>query len=78
MCVLRRQALNRAVLGRAGVASDDAAPAVLTQAFDGIGQEFNTLARQTTINVDRQLGQDIVNTAQNYGRRLHSPAAEGE
>lgn len=71
----QRQAFNRAVLSRAGVQANEASPDTLNRAFANIGQEFDNLSAQTTINVDRQFAQDIADVTQRYGRRLDGNVA---
>jgi len=71
----QRQAFNRAVLERAGIQADEASPDTLNRAFAQIGQEFDTLSTQTTLNVDRQFAQDIADVTQRYGRRLDGNVA---
>lgn len=71
----QRQAFNRAVLDRAGIQANEASPDTLNRAFTQIGQEFETLSAQTTLNVDRQFAQDIADVTQRYGRRLDGNVA---
>ncbi len=71
----QRQQFNRAALERAGVQATDASPDTIDAAFHTLGNQFDSLARQTTLNVDRQFGQDIANAANQYGRRLPSDVA---
>lgn len=70
MITEQRQQFNRAALERAGVNATDASPDTIDQAFRTLGNQFDTLAQQTTINVDRQFAQDILGVANDYGRRL--------
>lgn len=50
---------TRAALARAGVRADRATPEVINRAYDDIGQEFDDLVAGTTIQADRQLGQEL-------------------
>lgn len=71
----QRRAFNSAVLRRAGITADEASPDVIEAAFQRAGQEFNNLAQRTTLNVDRQFANDVLNVANDYGRRLDTNVA---
>lgn len=71
----QRNAFNTAVLDRAGVTADNAAPGVIDRAFQNAGQTFDDLAQRTVINGDNQLVNDIVGVARDYGRRLDTNVA---
>lgn len=71
----QRAAFNKAVLKRAGVEADSAAPSILEDAFSAIGQRFDDLAKATTVNVDRKLFADVDGVVQKYGRRLPTDVA---
>lgn len=71
----QRRAFNEAVLQRAGITADEASPAVIENAFNRAGQEFNNLAGRTTLNVDRPFVQDVANVVNDYGRRLDTNVA---
>ena len=66
----RAEQFNAALMKRTGETATDVSPATLDRAFDRIGGDFNELARNTTVNVDRQLLDDIQNVGQEYIRRL--------
>lgn len=71
----QRQQLNQAVLGRAGIAANEASPAVMDPAYRNIGQTFDDLARRTTVNADPRLAADVQAVANDYGRRLDTNVA---
>lgn len=55
-----------AALRRTGTQADSATPQVINQAFDRIGQQFDDLAGRNNLQYDRQLVQDLTDTAGNY------------
>lgn len=59
-------ALTKAALKRAGVSADRATPEVMTKAFGDLGDKFNTLARYSTVKVDQQLQNDLLNSVINF------------
>lgn len=71
----QRNAFNSAVLDKAGVTADNAAPSVMERAFTNIGQTLDDLASRTTVVGDNKLVSDIVDVARNYGRRLGTDVA---
>lgn len=72
----QRQAFNRAVLQRANIQADRAAPEVIDRAFDDVGAIYNDLIRRTgPIPVDADFARDVVGVVQNYGRRLTTDVA---
>lgn len=66
----QREAFNKAVLGKAGVVADNAAPNILQDAFTTHGKRFDTLSANTTVKMDTQFWKNIDSTAVNYARRL--------
>jgi hypothetical protein len=66
----QRKAFNKAVLQQAGVRADEASPEVLARAFRDIGNEFDDLARATTLRPDQEFIQDVASVAANNARRL--------
>lgn len=66
----QREQFNRAVTSRTGTTAADAAPETLDRIRTGLGQVFDNLAQQTTLNIDPQFGADVRRVAQDYGRRL--------
>lgn len=71
----QREAFNRAVLDRAGVAANDASPDTMARAFQTAGQTFDDLAARTVLNADRQFAGDVQRVAADYGRRLETDVA---
>lgn len=55
-----------AVLSRAGIRANRATPDVIDDAFSRIGQQFDDLAARNTLRPDRQLGNDLASTVQEY------------
>lgn len=71
----QRKAFNKAVLGKAGIEADNAAPEVMADAFKRIGSKFDNLAANTVVDMDQPFF-DAVRTAQHdYGRRLPTDVA---
>lgn len=70
-----RQQFNAAILRRAGVQGDRAAPEVLDTRFRELGQQFDDLAAQTTVRLDPQFETQVRNIARQYGRRLPTDQA---
>lgn len=68
----QRDAFNRAVLSRAGLPGQSAAPDVLQAGRDRLGNEFQQLAGQTTVQMDRPLAQDLVDVSNRYYNKLPS------
>ena len=66
----QQRAFNRAVLSRAGISGDEASPEVLDAAFQRIGKDFDELAKQVDIKVDKTFFDDVDNAINEYGRRL--------
>ena len=64
------KAFNKAVMRRAGVSADNASPQIIDDEFRAIGKEFDSLASQTTVNVDRTFFDEIVAVENAYLRRL--------
>ena len=52
------QQFTQAALRRAGINAERATPEVINDAYRGMGQEFDTLAANTTLRADAQLGKD--------------------
>lgn len=71
----QRQQFNRAAMARTGTQANRASPDVIDSAFRQLGQQFDNLTNQTTLRVDPQFEQDIMRTAQEYGRRLDTSVA---
>jgi hypothetical protein len=71
----QRQAFNSEVLSKAGVKADRASPEVMDDAFSVLGNKFDNLAAQTTVNVDQQLFNQVDDVAREYGRRLPTDVA---
>jgi hypothetical protein len=59
-------AYTRAALKAAGVNADNAGPEVMKAAFDKAGSTFDTLAKMTTVKVDRQLQDDLLKAVVGY------------
>ncbi|MGV1946790.1 MULTISPECIES: hypothetical protein [unclassified Agrobacterium] len=57
---------TRAALSRAGVKADRATPEVIDNAFNRIGNQFDSLATRNTLKPDRKLQNDLVDTWRNY------------
>lgn len=57
---------TRAALSRAGVNADRATPEVIDNAFNRIGNQFDSLATRNTLKPDRKLQNDLVDTWRNY------------
>lgn len=57
---------TRAALSRAGVKADRATPDVIDNAFNRIGNQFDSLATRNTLKPDRKLQNDLVDTWRNY------------
>lgn len=57
---------TRAALSRAGVNADRATPDVIDNAFNRIGNQFDSLATRNTLKPDRKLQKDLVDTWRNY------------
>jgi len=70
-----RQQFNTAVLRRAGIQADRASPDVLDHGFQNLGQDFQRLAANTVVNVDRPLEAQVQRVATAYGRRLTADQA---
>ena len=73
---VQRRAFNREVLNAAGVNADVATPEVLNTAFQTQGQNFNNLARNTTVDVTPQFFNEIDAVSAQYSRRLPSDIRE--
>lgn len=57
---------TRAALSRAGVKADRATPEVIDNAFNRIGNQFDSLATRNTLKPDRKLQNDLVDSWRNY------------
>lgn len=71
----QRSAFNKAVLGKAGIDADNAAPAVIDDAYRRIGGVFDDVAARTTVNIDPQFSNDVASVVAEYGRRLPTDVA---
>lgn len=73
--MLDRQAeqFTAAALRRAGLSANRATPEVMNQAFDDIGARFDDLARRSSMPIDRQLGQDLVDALTDYRDLVPEP-----
>lgn len=67
-------ALTRAALKRAGVSAGDASVPVLQEAYDKIGNRFNTLAAMTKVRLDSTLQNDVIKAATDYQALVGQPA----
>ena len=67
-----REQFQKAVMARAGETASEVSPATIDRAFGRLGQQFDDLARQTTVPLDAQFAFDIGGIAQNYANRLPS------
>jgi hypothetical protein len=67
-----RRGFNRAVLQRAGIASDVATPDVLSANAQRLGAEFNRLAAATTVQFDTPFVSAVSVAARRYGDKLPS------
>jgi hypothetical protein len=59
-------AYTKAALKSAGINADNAGPEVMQAAFDKAGSTFETLAKMSTIKVDRQLQDDLLKAVSSY------------
>jgi len=64
---------TRAALRRAGIDADNARPEVLDAAFRRIGGQFDTIAANSQVRIDRPLIRDLMNTAVEY-QNLTAPS----
>lgn len=71
------QQFTQAVLKRAGISADRATPDVLNDAFKRIGNEFDTLAGQTTIKTDAKLGVDLFDGLNDYLNKTSDVTRKG-
>jgi hypothetical protein len=65
-----REQFQGAVMRTTGEAATDVRPETLDRAFGRIGQQFDDLAAQTTINLDQQFATELGGIARNYANRL--------
>jgi hypothetical protein len=70
-------AFNQAVLGRAGIQSGSATPAVLGAQKQALGQTFENIAGRNAIDFNQGVTGDLANIVQNASRRLTPDAAKG-
>lgn len=70
------QQYTRAALRRLGLQGDDITPAAVDRAVGNIENEFQRLSASTTIDFDRQMGNDIGATMNRYARKLPSQQRE--
>jgi len=66
----QQSAFNSAVLRRAGMEADNAAPEVLSAARDRFGREFTKLTKATTVSLDDQFLGDLQGVVSTYGDNL--------
>jgi hypothetical protein len=66
----QRGALNRSILGKAGIDADNVTPEMVDDAYRTLGAQFDDLARQTRVEITPQFFDQIDNVANEYGRRL--------
>lgn len=57
---------TQAALERAGENADNAAPAVLNNAFNRLGADFDRLAANTTATIDNRVGRNVAGILQRY------------
>lgn len=67
---VQQDALNAATLRRAGINSNTATPDVIDAAHVRLGNEFERLSRNTTVQLDRPLLNDLWSTVSEYTRNL--------
>lgn len=73
-----RNAWQKAILEKAGIAGETAAtPNVTRAAFDRLGQKFENLTSNSTINVTPQFGQKLDQIKTEYGDRLFEDVQPG-
>ena len=65
-------AYNRAVLSKAGINADVATPEVLQEAADMFGNQYTSIAARNSVNVDKNLIDELNAVTQRYGRKLTS------
>lgn len=66
----QRGAFNSAVLSRAGIDAKTATPDVIDAAATKLGQQFENISRQTTVNLDNNFLTDLQAAASKYGTKL--------
>lgn len=66
----QREAFNSAVLSRAGINADNAAPDVLAAAQKRIGDKFNDLSARNTVAIDQDLKDAITKLQGEYQKNL--------
>jgi hypothetical protein len=69
-------AFNRAVLEKAGIQADNAAPEVISGGFKTLGARFDDLVKQTTIYVDRKFIKDIEDVVAESTRKMGADDAK--
>jgi hypothetical protein len=69
-------AYNRAVLEKAGIQADNAAPEVISGGFKTLGARFDDLVKKTTIYVDRQFVKDIEDVVVENARKMGADDAK--
>jgi len=73
-----RTAFNRAALAPAGINADRASPGVISNAFETIGNQFDSLISRTPqVNIDGRFQKDFSDTISEYGRKFGSGTNEG-
>jgi hypothetical protein len=68
---------TQAALKRAGITADRATTRVIDDAFKRIGNEFDTLAGQTTIKTDAKLGVDLFDGLNDYLNKTSDVTRKG-
>lgn len=66
----QRGAFNEAVLSRAGINAKTATPDVIDSAAQRLGQQFENVSKQTTVNLDKDFLTDLQDAATKYGTKL--------
>jgi len=72
----QQQGLNRAVGRRFGADEPLLTPDVMRQADDRIGTVFNEVSNRRSLQYDPQMGQDLADAIDRYGRKLPSQQRE--
>ena len=72
----QRKQFNKAVLKRAGVDADTAAPEVISSGFINLGKKFDDLINKTPeLKITPEFGKKIQEVSNEYGRRLETNVA---
>jgi len=72
----QRKQFNKAVLKRAGVDADTAAPEIISSGFINLGKKFDDLINKTPeLKITPEFGKKIQEVSTEYGRRLETNVA---